>query len=56
MHSQSGDESDEGTVVNRENGQFLDRERYWLGNQMHYRMTQGSCQRAPFSGFPARRF
>lgn len=56
MHSQSGDMTDEGTIVNRENGELLDRERYWLGNQMRYRMITGTCERAPFSGFPARRF
>jgi len=50
------DTSDEITVVNRENGQMTDRERYWRGDSFHYRMTVGSCERAAFSGFPTRRF
>jgi hypothetical protein len=36
-------------------GTYLDRERYWLDNHAHYRMTNGTCERAPFTGFPTRR-
>lgn len=42
------------TTVNRESGEYFDRERFLSFNR--YSMTMGTCERAPFTGFPARRF
>lgn len=42
-------------VVNRESGAFLDRQRF-LGAEGYTSMRYGTCVRAPFKGFPARRF
>ena len=40
-------------LLNREDGSILDRTK-WSGELML--MNSGKCERAPFTGFPARRF
>lgn len=42
------------TTVNRESGEYLDRDRLLFANLVF--MTIGTCERAPFTGFPERLF
>ena len=44
------------SFVNRENGVFGFRDRRWVGSDMFVTYTQATCKRAPFTGFPARKF
>lgn len=51
-----GDYDDTGRFVNRENGVYAYRDRRLIGSDIFLTWTRGSCKRAPFSGFPARKF
>jgi len=48
---EAGDESF--ISLNRENGVILDRTRF---NHQFFSMKTGTCERVPFTGFPAKRF
>lgn len=43
------------TRVSRESGEYFNRDRWLLGDGL-VSMTIGACERAPFTGFPAKRF
>ena len=43
--------------VSRETGKYWDRERHFLPpKSLLVDMAEGTCERAPFTGFPARKF
>jgi hypothetical protein len=52
-----GELNDTITFVNRENGAYESRLRSGLiGSEVFVVVMQGTCKRAPFTGFPAQRF
>lgn len=48
------DDGDDLFSVNRETGDFIDRTRNFAINWIT--MTRGNCEKAPFTGFPVRKF
>jgi len=42
--------------VDRESGKYFDRERRPAAKSLLVDMAEGTCERAPFTGFPARKF
>jgi hypothetical protein len=57
---QFSEDKDAGTdsleMVNRESGEYLSRSRFFGLTPPAFIMTQGTCEKARFTGFPARKF